>query len=88
MIVTVLPSDEAEAGVWATAIEVSRLFSGIPWVLVGAQMVMLLEREASRPSGRTTGDVDAMVDVRAVAGGTRVAQDPEDAQLAFARITS
>ena len=36
-------------------------------------MVMLLEREAGRSSGRTTGDVDAMVDVRAVAGATRTA---------------
>ena len=45
----------------------------LPWVLVGAQMVMLLEREAGRPSGRTTGDVDAMVDVRAVAGAMRTA---------------
>jgi hypothetical protein len=40
-------------------------------VLVGAQMVMLLEREAGRPSGRTTGDVDAVIDVRALAGGAR-----------------
>jgi len=27
-----------------------------PWVLIGAQMVILLEREAGRSSGRTTGD--------------------------------
>lgn len=71
MTVTVLPGDDAEARVWATALEVSRLFTGIPWVLVDAQMVMLLEREAGRPSGRTTGDVDAIVDVRAVAGALR-----------------
>jgi predicted nucleotidyltransferase len=73
MTVAILPADDAEAAVWATSLEVARLFSGLPWVLVGGQMVMLLEREAGRPSGRTTGDVDAVVDVRVVVGGTRTA---------------
>ncbi len=73
MTVAILPSGDAEARVWGTALEVAGLFAGIPWVLVGAQMVMLLEREAGRPSGRTTGDVDAVIDVRALAGGTREA---------------
>jgi predicted nucleotidyltransferase len=49
------------------------LFADVPWVLIGAQMVMVLEREVGRSSGRTTGDVDAIVDVRALAGGTRTA---------------
>jgi hypothetical protein len=71
--VNVLPGSDAEAGVWATALEVAAIFADVPWVLVGAQMVMLLEREAGRASGRTTGDVDAMVDVRVVAGGMRAA---------------
>ena len=73
MTVNVLPGSDAEAGVWATALEVAAIFADVPWVLVGAQMVMLLEREAGRVSGRTTGDVDAMVDVRVLAGGTRAA---------------
>jgi predicted nucleotidyltransferase len=73
MTVDVLPGSGEEAAVWATAIDVSEILGDLPWVLVGAQMVMLLEREAGRPSGRTTGDVDAMVDVRAVAGATRTA---------------
>jgi hypothetical protein len=60
MTVAILPASEAEGRVWATALEVSGLFADIPWVLIGAQMVMLLEREAGRPSGRTTGDVDAV----------------------------
>ncbi len=64
MSVDVLPGSDAEARVWATALEVAAIFADVPWVLVGAQMVMLLEREAGRVSGRTTGDVDAMVDVR------------------------
>lgn len=36
-------------------------------------MVMLFEREAGRPSGRTTGDVDVVVDVRVMVGATRAA---------------
>lgn len=75
MTVAIIPRDDAEARVWATALEVSALFVDVPWVLIGAQMVMLLEHEAGRPSGRTTGDVDAVVDVRALAGGTRAAAE-------------
>ena len=37
------------------------MFEGLEWILAGAQMVMLLEREAGIESGRTTGDVDAIV---------------------------
>ncbi len=73
MTVAIAPRDDAEARAWATALEVAALFVDVPWILVGAQMVMLLEHEAGRPSGRMTGDVDAIVDVRALAGGTRTA---------------
>jgi hypothetical protein len=73
MTVDVLPGSDEEAAVWATAVHVSEVLGDLPWMLVGAQMVMLLEREAGRPSGRTTGDVDAMLDVRAVAAATRTA---------------
>ena len=88
MTVAILPSSDAEARVWATALEVSGLFADVPWILIGAQMVMLLEREVGRPSGRTTGDVDAIVDARAIVGGARAAAqrlvaagfEPADAQ--------
>jgi predicted nucleotidyltransferase len=73
MTITIMPTHDAEARIWATALEVSELFADVPWVLIGAQMVMLLEREVGRTSGRTTGDVDAIVDVRTLAGGTRTA---------------
>jgi hypothetical protein len=73
MTVVIAPRSDAEARVWATALEVSELFADVPWVLIGAQMVMLLEREVGRPSGRTTGDVDVIVDVRVLVGGTRAA---------------
>lgn len=75
MTVTILPGDDAEAVVWSTALDVARLFDDLPWVVIGAQMIMLLEREAGRPSGRTTGDVDAVVDVRILARGMRAAAD-------------
>lgn len=73
MTVEVTPRDPIEAEVWSTTLEVARLFEGLSWMLIGAQMVMLLEAEAGRPSGRTTGDVDTIVDVRAVATSTRAA---------------
>lgn len=71
MTTTIVPRDDAEAQVWATTLEVSRLLADVSWVLIGAQMVMLLEAEAGRASGRTTGDVDTVVDVRVIAGGMR-----------------
>jgi len=74
-MIAIHPGDDAEGHVWATALEVSRLFADVPWVLVGAQMVILLEREAGRSSGRTTGDVDVVVDVRGLGGGTRHAAE-------------
>jgi predicted nucleotidyltransferase len=73
--IQILPADDEEGAVWATALHVSDLFAGVPWILIGAQMVMLLEREGGRSSGRTTGDVDAIVDVRVLAGGMRAAAE-------------
>lgn len=49
------------------------LFADVPWVIIGAQMIILLEREQDVTSGRTTQDLDAIVDVRAVVGGSRTA---------------
>jgi predicted nucleotidyltransferase len=67
------PVGAAETGFWRATIEVAALFADLPWVIVGAQMVMLLERERGITSGRTTRDLDAIVDVRAIAGGSRAA---------------
>ncbi len=75
MTIEVLPRSEPEAASWATALSVAGALVNIPWVLIGAQMVMLLEQEAGVPTGRTTGDIDALVDVRALAGATRSAAD-------------
>ena len=73
MTVRIVPGSAAEEAVWRTALEVATMFRDWPWVLIGAQMVILLELERGRPSGRTTGDVD--VDVRVVAGVTRLAAE-------------
>jgi hypothetical protein len=73
--VRIVPGSEAEEAVWRTTLAVAAMFRDWPWVLIGAQMVILLELEHGRPSGRTTGDVDAVVDVRVVAGVTRLAAE-------------
>jgi hypothetical protein len=73
MRVRIEPAGDAEAGLWRTALEIASLFADLPWVIIGAQMLMLLEHEHGRPSGRTTQDLDAIVDVRALAGGIGVA---------------
>ena len=73
MTVRVTPASEHEARLWETTLQLERIFRDLQWVIVGAQMVMLLEQEAGRMSGRTTGDVDALIDVRAIANGTQLA---------------
>ena len=67
------PLGAVEAGLWRATLEVAALFDDVPWVIIGAQMIMLLEREQGVTSGRTTRDLDAIVDVRALAGGSRTA---------------
>ncbi|MEA2026285.1 MAG: hypothetical protein U9O18_06310, partial [Chloroflexota bacterium] len=64
---------DADAQLWVTLREVCELFSGLPWVLVGGLMVRLLEAEHGRETPVATIDVDAIIDVRAMALGTREA---------------
>lgn len=73
MTISIEPLSAAETGLWRATLEVSSLFADVPWVIIGAQMVMLLEREHGVASGRTTQDLDAIVDVRAILGGSRTA---------------
>ena len=73
MNIRIDPLGAAEAGLWRATLEVAALFADVPWVIIGAQMIMLLEREQDVTSGRTTQDLDAIVDVRAVVGGSRTA---------------
>lgn len=73
MSIRIDPVGSGEAGLWRATLEVAGLFEDLPWVIIGAQMIMLLEREQGVTSGRTTRDLDAIVDVRAIAGGSRTA---------------
>ena len=73
--ITILPSSDAEAALWRTAAEVAGLFGTWPWIIIGAQMIMLLEYERARRSGRTTGDLDVIVDVRVIVDGLRQAAE-------------
>jgi hypothetical protein len=58
--VVIVPRSDAEAALWRTTTEVARLLRELPWVIVGGQMIMLLEFERGRPSGRVTRDLDAV----------------------------
>jgi hypothetical protein len=69
------PRNDAEARLWRTTAEVARLFADWPWVLVGGLMVAILEREHGVGVSRTTIDVDALIDVRAVTQATRLAAE-------------
>jgi predicted nucleotidyltransferase len=72
-MIRIEPTGAAETALWRATLEVADLFADVPWVIIGAQMIMLLEREQDVTSGRTTQDLDAIVDVRAVVGGSRTA---------------
>ncbi len=73
--IVIVPRNAAEAALWSMTIEVAGLFADFPWMIVGAQMVLLLEFEHGQASGRATLDLDAIVDARAVAGATRLASE-------------
>lgn len=68
---SVVPSGPAEARLWRTTLELCHLFTDWPWVVIGAQMVVILELEAGHRSGRATVDVGALLDIRAVSNGAR-----------------
>jgi predicted nucleotidyltransferase len=64
---------EAELALWRAAAEIAASLPRSSWTLVGAQMVFLLAYEHDLPIGRTSGDVDLMMDVRALTGATQEA---------------
>jgi hypothetical protein len=67
------PGDDTEERLWQVTHEIADLLGGLPWVLIGGQMVTLLEREHGGRTGRVTRDVDALMDVRALTGATKEA---------------
>jgi hypothetical protein len=60
-----------ERQLWLATIELVGLLDGIPWVLIGGQMLTIIEREHGGGVGRATVDIDALVDVRASLRATR-----------------
>ena len=71
--IVIVPGDDAEERLWRVTHEIADLLAGLPWVLIGGQMVALLEREHGGRTGRATRDVDALMDVRALTGATQEA---------------
>jgi hypothetical protein len=72
-IVDISPIDEEEAAVLRLTREVSGLLAGLPWVLIGGLMVRIIEAEHDARTGWATGEVDVVLDVRALSGAIREA---------------
>ena len=78
---------------WRLTRQVSDILRGLPWVLIGGQMVAIIEIEHGVSVGRDTADVDTLVDVRALSTATEeaaarllaagFAPKPEDDGLAY-----
>ena len=71
----VTPASNVEIELWRLTRQVSEILRGLPWVLIGGQMVAIIEIEHGGAVGRATADVDALVDVRALSTVTRQAAD-------------
>lgn len=71
--VEIRTSAEQELKLWRATAELASTLPVGSWTLVGAQMVFLLAYEHGLPIGRTSGDVDLLMDVRALTGATREA---------------
>lgn len=68
--IRILPASDADWSLWRLTREIAGILHPLPWVLVGGQMVAILEAEHGAAIGFATGDVDALLDVRAVTGIT------------------
>lgn len=63
--------DETEFALWRATAELAEALPKGSWTRVGAHMVFLLAYEHDLPSGRTSGDVDLMMDIRALLRATQ-----------------
>lgn len=72
-MIEIAPRDDTERALWDAALDLAPLLEGLPWTLVGAQMVMLHAFEAGVVPARTSGDLDFLFDVRALTGATEEA---------------
>jgi hypothetical protein len=68
--IRIVPTSDDDESIWRLTREISGILESLPWVLVGGQMVAILEAEHGAKIGFATGDVDALLDVRAVVGVT------------------
>lgn len=71
--IRITPISDEEAALWRLTHEVTGLLDGLPWVLIGGLMVRILEAEHGVTTSWTTGDLDTVLDGRAVSGATRKA---------------
>jgi hypothetical protein len=71
--IRVNPSSPRDTRLWSLTSQVTHILTGVPWVLIGGQMVAILEAEHGVRPRFTTGDVDALLDVRALADSTQEA---------------
>lgn len=62
---------EAELALWRATAELATTLPMGSWTLVGAQMVFLLAYEHGLPIGRTSGDLDVLMDIRALTDATQ-----------------
>lgn len=71
--IKISPVDETDAGLWRLTREVAEVLRGLPWVLIGGQMVRVIEAEHGVTMLLTTADVDTLLDVRMVSTATEEA---------------
>jgi hypothetical protein len=69
--ISLTPRDAVEGRLWAATLEVAAALPSAGWTMIGAQMVILHAAAAGRDLGRTSGDLDLLVDVRIAADATR-----------------
>lgn len=82
--IQIVPATAHDASLWQLTREIAEILGGLPWVLIGGQMVAILEAEHGAPIGFATADVDVLVDVRAVLG---IAQEGSRRLLNAPRLT-
>lgn len=71
--IEIRPLEDAERGLWQATSELAEALPPGSWTLIGAQMVFLIAYEHGLPLGRTSGDIDVMMDIRALTGATQAA---------------
>ena len=68
VLIRIRPATDADASLSRLTREIAAILDPLPWVLIGGQMVAILEAEHGAAIGFVTGDVDALVGVRAMIG--------------------